>query len=849
MLPRVECCPANTGIQNVVPATIQSAGPNRPVERALPRPPAVPYSWLIPADKMATMAVSTPEYSPEELTELLSGLMPEIPGYRVMRLIGRGGMSLVYLGVQESLDRQVAIKVIRPDTLRDEVGKLRFEKEARTIAKLQHPCIVGIHEVGRTAEGLLFYVMPYLSRGHVGERDLTGNQPRVIEVLRALLWALDYAHVRGVVHRDVKPENVLFDNADRPVLADFGIAIHRDAARITGRGLAIGSSPHMAPEQARAERVDGRADLYSLGVLTYELLCGKLPFDNPEALALALMHAADPIPRLPTDKQHWQPFIDGAMAKSPNDRFADAQAMMAALDQVEAAVARARQTCLPAAQPAVEPSPLPSMRAWPALKLPALKLPALKLPALKLPALKLPALKLPSVPRHVRQGLLAGVAGLAALGLLLTLWPAERETSATLAPPAAVEPALQLAAIAPMPAVEPAALGELADGLPGPGSVAEEAPAEAAAEPEPIVVAPGELELAAARRQIIRHRLTQPANDNALASLRAAQRLAPQAAELGDLGQRWLSTATPYLANALAAGNDDAARALFRPAGELAGELQLTSSRAWTTLEQTVIDALLARLQAALQAEDVVALRAARTQAEALGIAASALEPYWSQPIITATPGERLRRGRTDLVLARMPEQDRAGLAVMAQAVTRDDYAAFVADGARPPAACRIRTARMTVRKRSWDSPGFVQHGDHPVVCVSVADAAAYAAWLGRRDGVNYRLPTRAEWQAVADYPAVAAACSDGRLACAGKGTVAVNAGLATLPGVRAMHGNVREWQADCAAGCTRQAALGISWRDPPSATRDDAVDPQIGWDDIGFRLVRDVARQELEIR
>ena len=111
------------------------------------------------------MAANTPEFSPDELDELLSGVLPDIPGYRVLRLLGRGGMSYVYLGVEESLDRQVAIKVIKPVALQDEVSMQRFEKEARTIAKLQHPCIVGIHAVGRMELGLLYYVMPYLSRG------------------------------------------------------------------------------------------------------------------------------------------------------------------------------------------------------------------------------------------------------------------------------------------------------------------------------------------------------------------------------------------------------------------------------------------------------------------------------------------------------------------------------------------------------------------------------------------------------------------------------------------------------------------------------------------------------------
>jgi len=225
-----------------------------------------------------------------------------------------------------------------PEALTDEKSKTRFEQEAHTIAKLEHPCIVGIHEVGRTPQGLLYYVLPYLARGHLGQRDFTNDEGRIIEVLRALLSALEYAHTRGIVHRDVKAENVLFDNADRPLLTDFGIALKRnaDTSRITTAGLAIGSGGYMAPEQARGEAVDGRADLYSVGVLAYELLTGRLPYTSSDPLGLALMHAQDPIPRLPAQLKHWQLFLDRSMAKSPDNRFRNAQQMLGMLNQISA---------------------------------------------------------------------------------------------------------------------------------------------------------------------------------------------------------------------------------------------------------------------------------------------------------------------------------------------------------------------------------------------------------------------------------------------------------------------------------------------------------------------------------
>lgn len=260
---------------------------------------------------------------------------PRIPGYRIGKRLGRGGMATVYLATQESLDRPVSIKVMAGDGLADEVARQRFENEARTIARLSHPNIVAIHEVGRTDDGRMFYVMPYLPNGDLTQRDLRGDGERVAGILRALLSALGYAHARGIIHRDVKRENVLFDGDDRPLLADFGIALVRnDDTRLTTLGHAVGSTSYMSPEQARGEVVDGRTDLYAVGVLAYELLVGRLPFAATDALAMAVMHAQDPIPRLPAELRTWQAFIDQAMAKSRDARFSNASAMLQALDAI-----------------------------------------------------------------------------------------------------------------------------------------------------------------------------------------------------------------------------------------------------------------------------------------------------------------------------------------------------------------------------------------------------------------------------------------------------------------------------------------------------------------------------------
>ncbi|HET7845581.1 MAG TPA: protein kinase, partial [Xanthomonadales bacterium] len=270
------------------------------------------------------------------ITDSYSTRIPEIPGYRVVRRLGEGGMAEIHLAIQLSLQRQVALKVLAYEHSVSEELAERFEREARTIARLDHPHIVAIHEVGRTRAGLLYYTMPYLPNGDLAHRDLRAKPLEVVRVLRAVLQALAYAHAQHVVHRDVKPENILFDKTDRPLLADFGIALSRDDRhRVTNPGRTLGSSGYMSPEQARGQELDGRADLYSLGVVAYEVLTGELPYAGADALAMAISHMQDPLPRVPAAHRAWQPFLDRALSKSLNDRFQSAEEMQRALDDVE----------------------------------------------------------------------------------------------------------------------------------------------------------------------------------------------------------------------------------------------------------------------------------------------------------------------------------------------------------------------------------------------------------------------------------------------------------------------------------------------------------------------------------
>src|SRR5579875_492989 len=239
----------------------------------------------------------------------------EVPGHRLVRRLGKGGMATVYLGIQTALRRPVAIKVLHAP---NEEAVTRFEQEART------------------TDGQLFYTMPYLPNGDLSRRNLRHKPLHIAAVLRALLDALGYAHAQGIVHRDVKPENVLFDKHGRVLLADFGIARTSGTdLRVTREGMPVGSTGYMSPEQARGQKIDGRSDLYSLGVLAYEMLTGELPFTGTDALSTAIAHIEQKVPRLPPMMRAWQPWIDKALAKSPDERFQNAREMADALGAID----------------------------------------------------------------------------------------------------------------------------------------------------------------------------------------------------------------------------------------------------------------------------------------------------------------------------------------------------------------------------------------------------------------------------------------------------------------------------------------------------------------------------------
>ncbi len=261
----------------------------------------------------------------------------EIPGYSIEREIGQGGMAKVYLAVQRKFGRLVAIKVVSAEFTTDpEFGK-RFVREARIVAQLTHPNIVQVHDAGMH-DSLYFLVMEYLRGGDLNRRLQRGmHMQAVIAVVKDVARGLDHAHQKGYVHRDIKPENILFREDGSAVVSDFGIArVMNAGATITQHGTVVGTPQYMSPEQAAGRELDGRSDLYSLGVVFYRMLTGEVPYKAESAVAVGIRHLQDPIPRLPMHLSTFQPIVNRFLAKKPEARFQRGADVLLALDEVRA---------------------------------------------------------------------------------------------------------------------------------------------------------------------------------------------------------------------------------------------------------------------------------------------------------------------------------------------------------------------------------------------------------------------------------------------------------------------------------------------------------------------------------
>ncbi|MDA0246285.1 MAG: protein kinase, partial [Chloroflexi bacterium] len=293
--------------------------------------------------------------------------------YKIVQHLGRGGMAEVYKAYHENLDRHVAIKLMHPFLADDKEFLARFKREARAMAAISHPNIIDVFDFD--VEGDTYYiVMEYISGGTLKEliEHLAANGQRMelsraIQLILELADALTFAHSRGMLHRDIKPANIMLNERDSAILTDFGIAKMMSGPSHTATGAMIGTPAYMSPEQGLGQPGDERSDLYSLGVLFYQLVTGKLPYDADTPLAVVLKHVNEPLPdprtlnpNLPTA---FEDILFKALAKKPADRYSSVHEFARELRQAVRRSTVDLGTALPAALLQDKPTPLPSQTA------------------------------------------------------------------------------------------------------------------------------------------------------------------------------------------------------------------------------------------------------------------------------------------------------------------------------------------------------------------------------------------------------------------------------------------------------------------------------------------------------
>ncbi len=301
------------------------------------------------ADFLAGQMIEANSSSPlAELGQLGAG--SRLGQYVITGQIGQGGMARVYQGRHLALQRDVAIKILLTHLADDEAALARFHREAQAVAAMRHPHIVQVYDFG-LVEGYYYMVMEYINGGSLKERLATLNAAgellplaEVVRLIREMAAALDYAHTQGIIHRDLKPANIMLTAAGQAVLADFGLVRFMDGPGYTASGTSWGTPAYMSPEQAQGERGDARSDLYSLGVVLYELLTGGVPFQAETPFALMMKHVTEAVPplgRLNADlPAALKPVILKALAKQPDARYETAGELAEALSLALASTGR-----------------------------------------------------------------------------------------------------------------------------------------------------------------------------------------------------------------------------------------------------------------------------------------------------------------------------------------------------------------------------------------------------------------------------------------------------------------------------------------------------------------------------
>lgn len=296
--------------------------------------------------------------------------LDKVGRYKIKSELGSGGMATVYRAFDPISNREVAIKVLPRELLNNLVTRARFKRELKLVASLEHPAIVPVYDVGGDDDHQPYFVMRYMSGGSLSDMIKKGkfSLRDAALIIERLASALDHAHSRGVIHRDIKPDNVLFDGSNNPYLSDFGVAkVTETLVSVTGREV-LGTPAYLSPEQALGEPVDHRADIYGLGAILYEMLTGERPFGKDTVIGLALQHVNDPVPNIlkirPDLPGEVDVIIKTAMAKNREKRYATALDLARELNRVAFGGERTMPQPTPLADRQTPPGSLSKRMGW-----------------------------------------------------------------------------------------------------------------------------------------------------------------------------------------------------------------------------------------------------------------------------------------------------------------------------------------------------------------------------------------------------------------------------------------------------------------------------------------------------
>ncbi len=726
-------------------------------------------------------------------------------------------MSAVYLGRQISLQRKVAIKVLKKLVMEDKSLAERFVDEAQTVASLDHPHIISIYEAKKLPSGLAYFTMPYLTHGDFGEIICT-NSDHLIELLCQICDGLAHAHKHGIIHRDLKPENILFDQFGRIKIADFGIAISVNSERKTKESQLLGSAHYMSPEQIQSRGIGRHSDIYSLGCIIYEKLTGDHVFQAGNDFSILMSHINKPIPELPEVLQEWQPIINQCLAKDPAGRFDNAEALKDAL----LAIKYSKQP--------VSVVPVEEPKATSKYKMAYV--------ASGLAALVLMVLATIFITKMSSEKAAAEAQKVLTEQLL-----ADQQATALQIKQDQEAAAAALALIATAAEQTDATEAEMIDLSGNLGN-------------ETINHMSVEVKLEEAQQLLKQFRLTKPKGDNAADKFQAILLEQPenQAAQQGlnQVGQYYFNLIERKLTDQEL---DDA----------LTHVKSVTEYMDEYNIDRSLFDSPISNLISTTQDLVTTAVNSRRKNAAAQSYLqmAELLKPKYA--LLTDLHKAYNNIPQTgDLVNDKLQHQftffaagNKTGLQDFmfgTNEVTVEQFARFAGEQFTDEKCHHFD--KKVFFKKTWLKPPFDQNSQHPVVCINANMAQQYASWLSQQTGHNYRLPTAAEYQFIQQQLPSEVSCQNANLAgseIAGEKKATAQkyscddgqiftAPIKTYPAQQNVYnlmGNVSEWVTDCGNQAT--CAIGTSWRSGSDARNNTplATDPSETHSHIGFRLVR----------